>query len=113
MSVRVSALILLLPLLSLAKGALAESPPDTPEPLPEKLRQTGEAAGHLQETPKDLLCERAEDRAWKLVWASCPRRKQVEDAVTSNCITTDFLPDADGDRGAKLAVEVQVEYRCR
>jgi hypothetical protein len=96
-------LLLVLPLLALGAS--------TPESA--KLRQTGEADGDLDRISRDVLCERAEDRAYKRVWAACPERRELTEVQQSGCTTTDYRPAELEGRGAHLSVMVQVSYLCR
>ncbi len=108
MSARASLLLITLPV---AFGVAGPTDEDN-HTGPERLRQTGIASGHVHNEPREDLCELAEDRAWRLVWAHCPEKRELTDTLTSGCITTDYIINPNDDRGPLLHVEVQVEYRC-
>lgn len=89
----------------------ADAPP-TQGQAPPALRQTGVAKGHTDRISRDVLCERAEDAAWRLVWRSCDENHRIENVITSACGTVGYAPAKDDGRGPELEVRVQVEYDC-
>jgi hypothetical protein len=100
-------------LLFLAWGLLTgAAEPQGQNKSPPALRQTGVARGHTDEVPRESLCERAEDAAWRLVWRSCDEKHRIDNVSTSACGTVDYTPARDDGRGPVLEVRVQVEYDC-